>query len=209
MVYCYKDIETNSVYVGLANNIERRHREHCNGYIKHQERKFDTVYRFFHSLGKLIPNPIILKQGLLVREAQSYEAYYVEKFKNDGLNVINLMKTGSIGGVGGKWTKEKCSEESKKYKTRSEFKKGSPSAYQSALRNKWLNDYSWLSAPKTIKGATKYSKEICREEAQKYKSRSDFQNGNNRAYIVAKTNGWLVDYTWFSESKTTNTERED
>ncbi len=37
----------------------------------------------------------------------------------------------------------------------------------------------------------------CYAEAKKYSTRSEFALGNNRAYMVAKTNGWLKDYTWF------------
>jgi hypothetical protein len=37
-----------------------------------------------------------------------------------------------------KWTKNKCSNEAKKFKNRSEFKKKSPAAYREACRNNWL-----------------------------------------------------------------------
>ena len=39
-------------------------------------------------------------------------------------------------------------------------------------------------------------------EAKKYNSRSEFQKGCNRGYKVARINGWLDTYTWFSVSKT-------
>jgi len=40
----------------------------------------------------------------------------------------------------GYWTKEKCHEESIKYKYRSDFQKGSISAYTISVRNKWLDE---------------------------------------------------------------------
>ena len=40
----------------------------------------------------------------------------------------------------GYWTKERCKEETLKYNTRSEFQKGSESAYQAARKNGWLDD---------------------------------------------------------------------
>ena len=40
----------------------------------------------------------------------------------------------------GYWNKDRCHEESLKYKTRKEFSKISRSAYISAYRNKWLDD---------------------------------------------------------------------
>lgn len=38
------------------------------------------------------------------------------------------------------WTKEKCKEDALKYNIRENFKKGYVSAYNAALRNKWLDE---------------------------------------------------------------------
>jgi len=38
------------------------------------------------------------------------------------------------------WTKERCHEESLKYKTRSEFYRNSISAYSRSYRSKWLDE---------------------------------------------------------------------
>lgn len=38
------------------------------------------------------------------------------------------------------WTKERCQQESLKYKNRSSFKKKSPGAFSSAYKNNWLDD---------------------------------------------------------------------
>jgi hypothetical protein len=51
---------------------------------------------------------------------------------------LNKNKTGSIGGVKIYWTKERCIEEVKKYKTYSEFRKGSCGAHGSSLKRGWL-----------------------------------------------------------------------
>ena len=49
----------------------------------------------------------------------------------------------------GHWAiKENCLQESLKYKTRGEFQKESISAYNSSLRNGWLDEFF----PKTKKG---------------------------------------------------------
>lgn len=200
VVYRYYDEETNSVYVGLANNMKRRHKEHCNGVIKRGERRYDVVYKFFHSLRKDVPEPLILKDGLFADDAQNYEELFIEQYKNDGLTVLNLAKAGSLG-AGGKWTKDACYNEAKKYKTRSEFKRDNGSAYQSAMRNGWINDYDWLSEPKTVKGATKFTRDYCEREAMKYRTRQSFMNANNGAYTAARKNGWLDDYTWFNTNE--------
>lgn len=44
----------------------------------------------------------------------------------------------------GIWTEDRCLAEAKKYKTKTEFLKGSPSAYYTACRKGWLNAYTFL-----------------------------------------------------------------
>ena len=41
----------------------------------------------------------------------------------------------------GYWSYERCAEESKKYTSRGEFKKGNPSAYAISLRNGWMKEF--------------------------------------------------------------------
>ena len=43
----------------------------------------------------------------------------------------------------------------------------------------------------------KWTKETCFEEAQKYKTRIEFQIYNATAYHKARINNWLNDYIWF------------
>ena len=43
----------------------------------------------------------------------------------------------------------------------------------------------------------KWNKKTCFEEAQKYKSASEFGKANGSAYDAARRNGWIKDYTWF------------
>lgn len=45
------------------------------------------------------------------------------------------------------WTKERCLELAKYCKSRGELKKKNDSAYQSALRNKWIDEYTWFTKP--------------------------------------------------------------
>ena len=40
------------------------------------------------------------------------------------------------------------------------------------------------------------------EESKKYNTRNEFQKGNGSAYNVARKNGWIEEYTWLGESKT-------
>ena len=46
--------------------------------------------------------------------------------------------------------------------------------------------------------------ETCYQEAKKYNSRNEFKKGCHSAYEVARKNGWLDNYTWFTEKKKCN-----
>ena len=59
-----------------------------------------------------------------------------------------------------------------------------------------MKDYTWFKRPNSYK--RKWVYETCYEEAKKYNSKSDFRKETNRAYEVARENGWLNDYTWFN-----------
>lgn len=194
VVYCYKDNDTNSIYIGLTSNINKRHWQHCNGYIKHNIRKYDTVYKFYHSIKKEIPKPIILKKELYAENAKAYENYYVDLYKKEGLNVLNLAKPGSLGAFP-KWTKEMCYTEALKYNKKIDFQNNANGAYRAAVRYGWINDYTWFISQ------IKWNYETCYQEAQKYKSRTKFARSNQRAYLVALKKGWLNDYNWFIHSK--------
>ena len=114
-------------------------------------------------------------------------------FKDKGYNILNIAKTGSLGGAIRKWTYEACYEEAKKYKTLSDFLSNSAGAYHKALKNKWLDSYVWLKR-KEVKSGFWQNYENCYNESKKYKSRSEFQRGSGSAYISSNKNGWLDEF---------------
>lgn len=89
---------------------------------------------------------------------------------------------------------EHCYEEAKKYMNRRRFQKGCTSAYMKALKNGWINDYTWFLEKQKH---NYWNRDTCYEEAKKYKSRSEFQRQSKGAYLFALKAGWLDDYTWF------------
>jgi hypothetical protein len=81
--------------------------------------------------------------------------------------------------------------EAKKYMSRTEFQKKSASAYNSSVRNGWINDYEWLEPKIHPNGYWTY--ERCFEEAKKYSKVSEFMRNNGSAYVAARKNKWLND----------------
>ena len=47
----------------------------------------------------------------------------------------------------------------------------------------------------------KWTKNLCEEEAKKYKTKTEFQKKCQSAYSKALKNGWLNEYNWFEEKK--------
>jgi hypothetical protein len=90
---------------------------------------------------------------------------------------------------------EHCYEEARKYKNRRGFMKGCSGAYTKALKNGWLDDYTWFKEMKKPNGY--WNRETCYEEAKKYSSKKEFKQHVNGAYQFAYKEGWLDDYTWF------------
>ncbi len=95
---------------------------------------------------------------------------------------------------------EKCYEEASKYLYKSDFAKGSKSAYAVSCQRGWINDFNWWKDG--LKRGTdkliKWNVETCRLEALKYNNRNEFKHGNNSAYNVARKNGWINDYSWLT-----------
>lgn len=106
------------------------------------------------------------------------------------------------------WTYDTCYSEAKKYQTKNQFRIGCYSAYRKARKEGWFEDYTWIVNGYALEGKKrrKWNYESCFEEAKKYKSRTEFQygKGSSCAYKLARKEGWLKDYTWFSPSPKEN-----
>ncbi len=201
-VYCYIFTELHSIYIGRTVDINRRNEQH-------NTNEKCGVYKFATQNNIPIPQITILESNLSLKEGLEKEDFYVNKYKEEGWNVLNKAKTGkNSGSLGtlnsGKWNKKTCEQEAQKYKSRREFEKVCKSAYNAALKNGWLDDYTWFISRNELQkiNQTKWTKKTCYQEAKKYNSRNEFRKGCSRAYEVARQNGWLNNYTWFSVSKT-------
>ena len=99
--------------------------------------------------------------------------------------------------------KENVIEESKKYSTRTEFNQKCRRAYDSAKRNKWIDEMTWLNTKTNGKHTHGYwkNKENILAEAIKYKNNDDFKKGNLTAFLAAYRYGYMKYITWFDKRK--------
>lgn len=86
-----------------------------------------------------------------------------------------------------KWTLERCLEEAKKHKTKSEWIKASITSYQAS--RKWGYFQQCISHMTPM--VNKWTKEECIVEAKKYKSKREWDIKDNKSYQGAYMNGWL------------------
>jgi len=85
----------------------------------------------------------------------------------------------------GYWTYEKCKEESLKYTNKTDFFKNANSAYNTSIKNNWLDELC-SQIPNGF-----WTKEKCQEESKKYNTRSEFNINSNVAYQKSRRKGWL------------------
>lgn len=139
---------------------------------------------------------------LSIDESTYWEDYFKRKYKSEGYTLLNVaatgLGTGSIGGIS-KWSsKETIFEESRKYHSRTEFKRKAGGAYNHAQSNGWLDEMPWLTTPPR---PIKWTREKVFEESRKYQYKGEFCNGSPQAYRVAQRNGWVEEMPWIREKR--------
>ena len=184
-VYVF-EFQDNHVYVGLTYNINKRYNEHINysnntSVYKHIQ-KTNSEYKFI----------IITETPINSEDAQILEHKTIEKYRNNGWEILNKGKTGkgsSSLGLTPKWTKEKCAEISSKYNYISDFIENDKNAYYAARKNGWLTELCSNMINKRF--TTEFTKEKCKNEALKYQHKTDFKKNSTNYYEAARRYMWL------------------
>jgi very-short-patch-repair endonuclease len=89
-----------------------------------------------------------------------------------------------------KWTKESCIAEAKKYKTIKEWQIGSASSYQVAFKKNWLLECS-SHMDRLLHKKNHWTLISCLEDAQQYKTKTEWQQAKRSGYSIAAKNGWI------------------
>ena len=100
------------------------------------------------------------------------------------------------------WDYDTCYEIAKECSYRSDLKHKCEQAYRTALKNGWINDYTWFVSPNK-----KWEYQSCLEESKKYSTRSEFAKKCSGAYHIASKNNWLKEYIWLKNGKKLRLER--
>lgn len=128
-----------------------------------------------------------------------YPQAYLVSFRTGWIKDFTWLKDGKQVGADKrrKYDRKTCFEEAKKYKTITEFEKGSKGACIAARAHGWMKDYTWF----TLLWQEKWNKESCYNEAKKYTTLEDFSNKSASAYATACKNKWIEDYSWLQRKR--------
>jgi len=170
----------NYVYVGLTGNTNTRKNTHLS-LTDTVIAKNATVTRHMVETG-LKPEYIILTtEPLDEKLAKEMEGFHYDIYKNNGWKMLNVNKTGCLGGGIPKWTKEKIKEYSNQCKTIEEFHKSIPYFVRYiAIKNNWYNELtSHMTDPRI------WTDEKIIKEGNKYKKRIEFKKNCPNGYHYA------------------------
>ena len=200
LVYAYEFVEQHAVYIGrtLIRRVKVRDKEHIFS-------ETDAVHIFAKENNVPVPEMKILEDNLTIKEGSENEGIWLELYKEDGWKILNRAKTGGLGSIGTKYSKYTygtCYEIAKVYSTRNDFRNGCASAYNVALKNKWLEDYNWFIYKTKPRNYWNNYKN-CYEVAKMCNSKAEFKRKSVQAYRDALHNGWINDYKWFEKPKST------
>jgi hypothetical protein len=170
------------VYVGLTYNpIERKK--------YHFKNSKSPVYKH---IKKTKTKPKFLKQTNFINRniASNKEGEILKIYENNGWTILNKIKTGGLGGDILIWTKEKCIETAKNFISKMSWKKAHCGAYQSALRNGWLNECTnhmiSINKPKYY-----WTLDRCIIESKKYQTKKEWSLKSFSSYKAAWKREWL------------------
>jgi hypothetical protein len=197
-IYACEFPQNNKAYIGLSCEVEERLLAH-QGKGKRSKSK-SSVYDFTLESGE---EPVfkILTEPIPSEQAQEEEAEYIEKYKEEGWEMLNQKAAGGLGSMK-KWTKERLLEDRKNHPEIKTVKEFYDIYYKDGVNKK--NKIHWMRGLVTKngwreeveKGLTvdaylhKWTKEKVLEIALTCKSMSDMQKRYSGAYKHVKREGY-------------------
>ena len=179
-IYAF-EFEDNSVYIGLTHRYSERRWSHENKSSNRgvrQRIEAGVGYRF-----------VEFGEWLSPEEAAEEERKTLEDYAAKSWEILNLAKTGAIGGSERIWTLEKCVEDAAQYSSRIEWRQNS-NGYDVSAKNGWLEEccghMEFLTKPNGY-----WTLEQCREDAAQYSTRTEWKQNLGGGYSAANKNGWI------------------
>lgn len=192
-VYEYR-FSDGAIYVGLTSNFESRHYEHFYGYDRKTKshKKKSSVLSHMKNTG-LTPTWNIVLDYTDEFTALNHEKELIDRYKSEGLKILNITKGGTLGGGTDKYTdKEEIRIIAKMYKTRKEFHTKNQTAHRTASKNGWLDEVcSHMKTSKELR--TIWTEDNVKKliEDNNIRKRSHLKMLSQSAYTSARKLGFL------------------
>ncbi len=165
--------EESAFYVGMTWDFQTRMASHrTNSSNKH--------VKLLMSQNSLFKEIIEIESVEMNRAPEKEELTRV-KYKGKGYRCLNIAKTGGLGSFKVFWTNTKIIKEAKKYSTRTEFRNGSPGAYDAALNFEIIDEA--CNHMKIIMKKRTVNQII--EETQKFKCIKELLMEDRNLYMAA------------------------
>jgi predicted GIY-YIG superfamily endonuclease len=185
LVYVY-EFPDNSVYVGLTMNKQDRN-------LRHRTKEKSAVYQHIKKTNLEPIMKVVSDDYIDAEDARNLEHCTIQKYKNDGWNVLNKAEAGGLGGRCIKmYTKEQAQQEALKYQTPTQFMEKSSSIYRQAKKNGWLPEITQHMIKKT-----KWTKDMIIDKMSQHKSMNDFRKNDFNSWAAAYRilgNQFIKDY---------------
>ena len=196
VVYAY-EFPDNAVYVGLTISLPRRDEQHrTRRFHSNGKPQYDGVLDYAEANNLEIPEPKVLSENLTRDESGKEERKWIKKYRNDGWRLINKNGGGSTGSniIKSRWTDETIINEAKKYKTMSDMRNHSRSAYNYMIYH-GLKETCFPNAKFQIQNPDKiYTKELIEETVKKCPHKTDLRNLDMPMYQYLFRHKLLYDY---------------
>ena len=171
------EFSDNSAYIGLTYDFEKRKSQHLRS-------KKSSVKEYIEKNNKVDYKFIKLTEYIGLKEAVSQEGLFLEKYKNNGWNIINRAKTGGIGGIlkisykRSKLSNEQLVEILSKYNHSAEITNEDRWAYRILLKRKYSCRHLW----KRTHVSKNFNKELLKRKFSEYNSWEEFKENEPRLW---------------------------
>ena len=182
-IYAF-EFQDHHVYIGLSSDTERRRDEHLHD-------KTSAVYKHIQ-ISNCLYEFKALTGYLPIEEAALVEDEKILEYADKGWILLNKKRGGDLGSKTRKYTKVFCRQIALQYSDKTEFRMNNSHFYYYICSRGWIEELcGHMTQCKKRNGY--WTKERCKEKANKYSRRTDFQKFDKAAYSAAFKKGWLDD----------------
>ena len=193
-VYTFDVNNEKYAYVGLTNNIKRRHNEHLND-------EQDAINIFCKKHNIVCPLPQKLTDYLSCEIAQIKEEEFKNEYKTYGYNILNRCKCGGLGiiplEVKRNYTYKELFDIGKRYKTQREWARNEHEMWYYAKQKGWVNEILVKKKNNPVIAMNIRTKETRIYESLSATEKDGFTHGNVCKVCNNKRNfhkGWIFRY---------------